>query len=124
MQHLVDPAFLPAPDQRRRELELTVEQGIGSLIATLVGVLERGMRECRNGGLTSATKHRAADLIALLVPLRRHGSDFDQLARKYGLAVLREHCKVNLIELDDAYLAELIDITLGLMTVISKQAAN
>jgi hypothetical protein len=120
----VEPAFLPSPDQRRREPELTVEQGIGSLIATLVGVLERGMRECQNGGLTSATKHRAADLITLLVPLRRHWDDFDQLARKHGLAVLREHCKVNLLDLDDDYLAKWIDVALEVMTVTSKRAAN
>jgi hypothetical protein len=49
-------------------------------------------------------------------------SDFGRMARKYGLAVLHEHCRINLIELDDAYLAELIDVALGLMTVISKRA--
>jgi hypothetical protein len=123
MHPAVEPAHLPSP-QKKPTYELTFEEGVGSLIATLVGVLERGMRECQNGRLTPATKYRAADLIALLVPLRRHESDFDRMARKYGLAVLREHCKVNLIELDDAYLAELIDVALGLMSVISKQAAN
>jgi hypothetical protein len=120
---LVEPAFLPSP-QEKPTYELSFEEGVGSMIATLVGVLERGMRECQNGRLTPATKHRAADLITLLVPLRRHEPDFDRMARKYGLAVLHEHCRINLIELDDAYLAELIDVALGLMTAISRNASN
>jgi hypothetical protein len=124
MQHLVEPAFLPSPQKNAREPELTVEQGVGSLVATLVGVLERGMRECQNGGLTPETKSWAADLIALLVPLRRHWGDFDQLARKYGLAALREHCAVNMLDVHDSYLAELIDVALGLMTTISRRAGN
>jgi hypothetical protein len=118
-----ETALLPSIQDVREELP-TVEQGIGSLIATLVGVLERGMRECQNGGLTPATRDRASGLIADLVPLRRHWGDFDQLARKYGLAVLRKHCALNLLALDDDYLAELIDVTLEVMTVIIRRASN
>jgi hypothetical protein len=100
------------------------QQWIGARMATLVGVLGVGTMEYQNGGLTPATKDRAATLLTELIPIRLCWTDFDQIARKHGLAVMREHCAVNLLELDDAYLNKWIDVALGLMTAIAKKALN
>jgi hypothetical protein len=117
-------AALLLSSQDARETSPTFEQYIGAKIAKLVGMLELTMVEHQNGGLTPATKERGATMLTELIPIRLTWSDFDAVARKYGLEVLREHCAVKCLDLNDTYLTEWIEVALKLMTSISRKALN
>jgi hypothetical protein len=119
----LEAALLPS-SQDARETSPPFERYIGAKIARLVGVLELAMVEHQNGRLTPATKERGATMITELTPIRLTWPDFDAVARKFGLEVLREHCAVKCLELDDNYLAKWIEVALELMTSISRKALN
>jgi hypothetical protein len=119
----LEPAALPA-SQADRETSPPFEQYIGAKIAKLVGMLGLAMVEHEKSGLTPATKERGATMITELIPIRLTWPDFDAVAHKFGLEVLREHCAVKYLELEDNYLAEWIEVALKLMTSISRKALN
>jgi hypothetical protein len=116
-------AAVPLP-LSARETSRSFEQYVGARIAKLVAMLELAMMEHQNGGLTPATKERGATMLTELIPIRLTWTDFDAVARKFGLETLHEHCAVNLIDLSDEYLARSIEIALKLMTSISRKALN
>jgi hypothetical protein len=114
---------LPSPRRSSDDPALAIEDYIGRQVAALVKVLTEAMAEwCQNGKLANETKYRFAELIAELVMIRLYWPDFDQVAKTHGLKALREYCATNLLELDDSWLTNRIEITLGVMTTISRKA--
>jgi hypothetical protein len=74
--------------------EPTVERAIGKLVATAVGILNRGLLDwAEHGGLRRETKVRGGDIIAQLYDMKLFATgslDFDATAREYGKRALRE----------------------------------
>ena len=119
----LDEACLPSP-QKSRGTAPPIELYIGGQVAKLVTVLIAAMAEREKGKVTPATKELGSDLLAELIKIRFTWPGFDGIARKFGLEVLREHCAVNLIEVDDTYLTGWIDEALKAMTAVARIALN
>jgi hypothetical protein len=116
-------ACLPSP-RETRDTSPPIELYIGGQIAKLVTVLIAAVAEREKGKLTPATKDLGSDLMVELIKIRFTWPGFDGIARKFGLEVLREHCAVNLLEVDDNYLTGWIDEALKAMTAVAKIALD
>jgi hypothetical protein len=116
-------AYLPSPRQTRGTSP-PIELYIGGQIAKLVAVLIAAMAERENGKLTPATKDLGCDLMVELIKIRFTWPGFDGIARKFGLEVLREHCAVNLLDINDDYLSRWIDDALNTLTAVAKTALD
>ena len=119
----LEPAHLPSP-QKSRDTSPPIELYIGGQIAKLVTVLIAAMAEREKGKVTAKTKNLGSDLMVKLIKIRFTWPGFDGIAHKFGLEVLREHCAVNLIAVDDSYLSGWIGEALKAMTAVAKIALN
>jgi hypothetical protein len=119
----VEAAYLPS-SRETRDTSPPIELYIGGQIAKLVTVLIAAMAEREKGKVTAKTKDLGSDLVVELIKIRFTWPGFDGIAHKFGLEVLREHCAVNLIEVDDSYLSGWIGEALKAMTAVAKIALN
>ena len=119
----VEAAYLPS-SRETRDTSPPIELYIGGQIAKLVTVLIAAMAEREKGKVTAKTKDLGSDLVVELIKIRFTWPGFDGIAHKFGLELLREHCAVNLIEVDDSYLSGWIGEALKAMTAVAKIALN
>jgi hypothetical protein len=101
---------------------LSLERCVGELVATAAAVLAEGLREFAHRGLTIRTKARGGDLICELFRLRQMmvgAWDFDGIAFREGVAVLRQHCGD---EISDATIAELVGAVIDIVRKVSSSS--
>jgi len=87
--------FAPAPSTStaRSKSAPLLEAHLGAVVGAVAGVIEEGVAECQDGGLTSKTKSQSAKFLCELLFLRQYMldvgfSDFDRLAKERGVEVL------------------------------------
>jgi hypothetical protein len=102
----------------------TIERYVGELVAAAAGAIVEALHEYRHGGLSPRTKMAGGDLICELFKLRQYmiaDWPFDQIAREYGTAALRETCGT---DLDARRIDVLVDEVLRLLHKVVRAAVN
>jgi hypothetical protein len=90
--HSVEPAYLPSPDQRRREPEPTVERDVfGAKVADLAALLGLAVLEYQEDGKPTRRelKTRGSELLAEVVKLALYWPSFHAVAAREGKLELR-----------------------------------
>jgi hypothetical protein len=117
-----EAAHLPSP-QNARKIAPPPEKWIGDKVARLAATLAYGAI-WQDGKPTREVTRRGIEQIAEIVPFMLCFPDFHAVARREGSAELRRHCESNLIELDEAWIDQLIEATLGIVSKIVKKTSN
>jgi hypothetical protein len=99
------------------------EKWIGDKVARLAATLAYGAI-WQDGKPTREVTRRGIEQIAEIVPFMLCFPDFHAVARREGKAELRRHCENNLIELEETWIDQLIEATLGVVSKIVKKTSN
>jgi hypothetical protein len=113
-----------APTKSPTKPSPTIERYVGEIVAAAAGAIMEALHEYRHGGLSPRTKMAGGDLICDLFKLRQYmiaDWPFDQIAREYGAAVLRETCDS---DLDARRIDVLVDEVLRLLHKVVRAAVN
>jgi hypothetical protein len=102
----------------------SLEYTIGVLVASVAALLADGLCERQQGALTTRTKKAGGDAVFELFRLRQFmiaDWPFDDIAREYGRAVLRETCGSGI---DARTVDVLVDEVLDILRKVVRAAAN
>jgi hypothetical protein len=116
---------LTSTRKETREIAPSPEEYAGQQLATLAALIGHSLIERESGPLTAATKLRAGELIAEIIPLKlTFSGDFDRTARQIAVDILCENFRMNRLTPNEEWLGKLVEQALWLVTWIVKTKLN
>jgi hypothetical protein len=115
-------AFLPSPDQRRREPEPSSGKWIGEKVADLAALL--GLAVLEGGQPRGELKAKGTELLAEVVRLALYWRGFHEAAEREGKAELRRRAATSLIEIDESWLDLMVEEALEMAGAVARKVGN